>query len=62
MQLGKDAEIQATRWMRRWAEHNNIALGEGGLQFQVRGAHSVPDVLYQPVHTGYRVGPGLSPS
>lgn len=22
MQLGKDAEVQATRWMRRWAERN----------------------------------------
>jgi hypothetical protein len=48
MQLGKDAEVQATRWMRRWAERNDIPLGEGGLQFQVRGASSVPDVVFDP--------------
>lgn len=48
MQLGKDAEVQATRWMRRWAERNGVDLGPGGLQFQVRGAHSVPDVVFDP--------------
>jgi len=48
MQLGKDAEVQATRWMRRWAERNDIPLGEAGLQFQVRGANSVPDVVFEP--------------
>jgi RHS repeat-associated protein len=48
MQLGKDAEIQATRWLRRWAEANNIPLSEEGLRFQVRGAHSVPDVIFEP--------------
>ena len=32
MQLGKDAEVQATRWARRWAraERNDVKLGEGG--------------------------------
>jgi RHS repeat-associated protein len=48
MQLGKDAEVQATRWLRRWAERNNVDLGPGGLQFQVRGANSVPDVVFDP--------------
>jgi RHS repeat-associated protein len=48
MQLGKDAEIQATRWMRRWAERNGVELGAGGLEFQVRGANSIPDVVYEP--------------
>ena len=48
MQLGKDAEIQASRWLRRWAEHNDVPLGPGGLQFQVRGANSVPDVVFDP--------------
>jgi len=48
MQLGKDAEIQATRWLRRWAERTGVDLGEGGLRFQVRGAHSVPDVVFDP--------------
>jgi len=48
MQLGKDAEVQATRWLRRWAESNDVDLGSGGLQFQVRGASSVPDVVYDP--------------
>jgi len=46
--LGKDAEVQATRWMRRWAERNDINRGPGGLQFQVRGANSVPDVVFEP--------------
>jgi RHS repeat-associated protein len=48
MQLGKDAEVQATRWLRRWAERNDVNLGPGGLQFQVRGANSVPDVVFDP--------------
>jgi hypothetical protein len=48
MQLGKDAEIQATRWLRRWAERTGVDLGEGGLRFQVRGANSVPDVVFDP--------------
>ncbi len=48
MQLGTDAEVQATRWMRRWAEQNDVNLGPGGLQFQVRGANSVPDVVFDP--------------
>ena len=26
MQLGKDAEVQATRWTRKWAERNGIDL------------------------------------
>lgn len=44
MQLGKDAEVQATRWMRKWAERNGVE----GLEFQVRGAKSVPDVVFDP--------------
>jgi len=48
MGLGKDAEIQATRWTRRWAERYGVDLGPGGLQFQVRGANSVPDMVYNP--------------
>jgi RHS repeat-associated protein len=48
MQLGKDAEVQATRWLRRWAERNDVDLGPGGLQFQVRGANSAPDVVFGP--------------
>jgi len=48
MQLGKDAEVQATRWLRRWAERNDVNLGPGGLQFQVWGANSVPDVVFDP--------------
>ena len=40
MQLGKDAEVQATRWLRRWAERNGI----DGIEFQVRGANSIPDI------------------
>ena len=48
MQLGKDAEIQATRWTRKWAERNGINLGENGLHFQVRGKHSIPDIIYEP--------------
>lgn len=48
MQLGKDAEIRATRWLRKWAERNKVGLGQGGLRFQVRGSNSVPDVLYDP--------------
>lgn len=48
MQLGKDAEIQATRWTRKWAERNGIDLSESGLHFQVRGEHSIPDVVYEP--------------
>ena len=48
MALGKDAEIQATRWVRRWAERNDVAFGPGGLQFQVRGARSVPDLIFDP--------------
>jgi hypothetical protein len=47
-QLGKDAEIQATRTLRRWAERNGVGLGQGGLSFQVRGANSIPDVVYDP--------------
>ncbi|MGO8765031.1 MAG: RHS repeat domain-containing protein [Limisphaerales bacterium] len=47
-QLGIDAEVQATRWLRRWAERNNVDLGVGGLQFQVRGSHSIPDVVFDP--------------
>ena len=42
------AKIRATRWLRRWAQHNDIPLGPGGLRFQVRGAHSIPDVVYDP--------------
>ena len=48
MQLGKDVEIQATRWIRKWAERNGIDLSERGLHFQVRGEHSIPDVVYEP--------------
>ena len=48
MQLGKDAEIQATRWTRKWAERNGIDLGDSGLHFQVRGEHSIPDIIYEP--------------
>jgi hypothetical protein len=48
IQLGKDAEIQATRWLRRWAQHNDVPLGPGGLRFQVRGDHSIPDVVFDP--------------
>ncbi|SHJ81683.1 hypothetical protein SAMN02745248_01017 [Hathewaya proteolytica DSM 3090] len=48
MQLGKDAEVQATRWTRKWAERNGIDLSEEGLRFQVRGEHSIPDVVYEP--------------
>ena len=48
MQLGKDAEIQATRWMRKWAKRNGIDLSEKGLRFQVRGGHSIPDIVYEP--------------
>jgi len=48
MGLGKDAEIQATRWTRRWAERNGVDFGPGGLQFQVRGSNSVPDMVYNP--------------
>ncbi len=48
MQLGKDAEVQATRWLRRWAEQNDVNIRPGGLQFQVRGANSVPDVVFDP--------------
>jgi len=48
IQLGKDAEIQATRWLRSWAKHNDVPLGPGGLRFQVRGPHSVPDVVFDP--------------
>jgi len=48
MGLGKDAEIQATRWTRRLAERNGVDFGPGGLQFQVRGSNSVPDVVYNP--------------
>lgn len=48
MQLGKDAEIQATRWTRKWAERNGIDLSESGLHFQVRGEHLIPDVVYEP--------------
>jgi hypothetical protein len=46
--LGKDAEIPATRWTCRWAERNGVDLGPGGLHFQVRGANSVPDMVYNP--------------
>ena len=48
MQLGKDAEIQATRWTRKWAERNGIDLSDSGLHFQVRGDHSIPDIVYEP--------------
>lgn len=48
MQLGKRAEVQATRWLRKWAARNDVPLGEGGLRFQVRGASSVPDVVFEP--------------
>jgi RHS repeat-associated protein len=48
MQLGKDAEVQATRWLRRWADRSSVELGPGGLQFQVRGVNSVPDVVFHP--------------
>ena len=48
MQLGKDAEVQATRWLRNWAERNDVNLGPGGLQFEVHGANSVPDVIFDP--------------
>jgi len=51
MQLGKDAEVQATRWTRKWAERNGIDLSENGLHFQVRGEHSIPDVIYEPTHS-----------
>ena len=51
MQLGKDAEVQATRWTRKWAERNGIDLSEEGLHFQVRGNHSIPDVVYEPTHS-----------
>jgi len=60
MQLGKDAEVQATRWIRRWAERNDVNLGPGGLQFQVRGANSVPDVVYDPARQifDFKLTPG----
>lgn len=48
MQLGKDAEIQATRWPRKWTERNGIDLSETELHFQVRGEHSIPDIVYEP--------------
>lgn len=51
MQLGKDAEIQATRWTRKWAKRNGIDLSENGLHFQVRGEHSIPDVVYEPTNS-----------
>ena len=51
MQLGKDAEIQATRWIRKWAKRNGIDLSDNGLRFQVRGEHSIPDVVYEPAKT-----------
>lgn len=51
MQLGKDAEVQATRWTRKWAERNGIDLSEKGLHFQVRGEHSIPDVVYEPTRS-----------
>ncbi len=51
MQLGKDAEVQATRWTRKWAERNGIDLSDEGLHFQVRGNHSIPDVVYEPTHS-----------
>jgi hypothetical protein len=44
MGLGKDAEVQATRWLRKWAERNGIE----GIEFQVRGANSIPDVVVRP--------------
>lgn len=34
MQLGKDAEVQATRWLRRWAERNDVPLGPNGCSFK----------------------------
>jgi hypothetical protein len=47
-ELGTEAEIQAPRTLRRWAQRNGIQLGEGGLRFQVRGASSKPDVIFDP--------------
>ncbi|MFZ5805954.1 MAG: RHS repeat-associated core domain-containing protein [Verrucomicrobiota bacterium] len=44
MQLGKDAEVQASRWLRKWAERSKVT----GLELQVRGAKSVPDVVFNP--------------
>ena len=48
MQLGKDAEVQATRWLRRWAERNDVGMGSNGLEFQAKGANSIPDFIYHP--------------
>jgi len=46
--LGTDADVQATRWLRRWAERNDVNLGPSGLEFKVRGAHSAPDIVFNP--------------
>ena len=51
MQLGKDAEVQATRWTRKWAERNGVDLSDNGLHFQVRGTHSIPDIVYEPTRS-----------
>jgi hypothetical protein len=48
MELGKDAEVQATRWTRRWAERSGVSLESDGLRFQVRGANSIPDIVFSP--------------
>ena len=48
LRLGKDAEVQATRWLRQWARRNDVPMGPEGLEFQLRGAHSVPDVVFHP--------------
>jgi len=48
MRLRTDAEVQATRSLRRWTEANDIKLGPGSLEFQVRAANSKPDVVFHP--------------
>ena len=48
VRLGREAEIQATRTLRRWAQRNGIQLGDGGLRFQAAGDNSTPDIVYDP--------------
>jgi RHS repeat-associated protein len=50
LELGTDANVQATRWLRRWANANDIEMGPAGLEFELRGAEtgSKPDVIFHP--------------
>ena len=48
VRLGRYAEIQATRTLRRWALRNGVQLGDSGLRFQASAGASIPDVVYEP--------------